>query len=84
MLKNIAFGSNKINSLYDFDKETRVDRDAISEVILGKDMGAPSSSEVIDINWRAETITFTRGDEILTEKINKFLSRNQVKAFNSL
>jgi hypothetical protein len=47
-------------------------------------MGAPSSSEVIDINWRAETITFTRGDEILTEKINKFLSRNQVKAFNSL
>jgi hypothetical protein len=81
---SVIFGSNKINSLYDFDKETRVDRDAISEVILGKDMGAPSSSEVVDIDWRNETITFTRGEDIITEKINKFLSRNQVKAFSSL
>ena len=81
---SVIFGSNKINTLYDFDKATKADRDIITESILGRDLGAPSCSEVIDINWRAGSITFTRGDEIITDKINKFLNRNYVEVSHSL
>ena len=72
---SVIFGSNKINNLYDVDKITRTDRDFIVESILGKELSPPTYSEITDINWKTETITFTREGEVITDRIKKFLNR---------
>jgi hypothetical protein len=76
---SVIFGSNKINTLYEFDKTTRADRDIISEALLGEDVDAPSCNDILDIDWKQGTVTFLREGISITERINKFLNKNYTR-----
>ena len=75
----VVFGANKIDMLYEFDKATKADRDAISYAILNGHIKAPSCKDIVDIDWKEGTVTFMRKGVATTERIIRFLNKNHSK-----
>jgi len=76
----VLFGSGKIDMLYEFDKATMVDRDAISYAILNGDIKAPLCRDIVDIDWNQGTVTFMRKGVATTDRIIRFLNKNHSKS----